>query len=43
MVEKQITFRIKKELWEALSIKAIKQGKTKTRILIEMIEDYVKG
>jgi len=39
---RQITFRIPKHLWEEFSIKAIKEGKNKTQILIEFIKKYLK-
>ena len=38
---RQITFRVPKELWEQFSIKAIKQGENKTKILILLIEKYL--
>ena len=39
---RQITFRIPVELWEKLSIQAIKEGRNKTSILIDLIREYLK-
>lgn len=38
---RQITFRIDSKLWEEFSIKAIREGKNKTEILIELIEKFL--
>ncbi len=38
---RQITFRIPAKLWEEFTIKAVKDGKNKTKILIEFIEKYL--
>ncbi|MBR9704861.1 hypothetical protein GOV12_05595 [Candidatus Pacearchaeota archaeon] len=39
---RQITFRIPKELWEEFTIKAVRDGKNKTKLLIEFIEKYLE-
>ncbi len=38
---KQITFRLPRGLWEEFTIKAVKEGKNKTNLLIEFIEKYL--
>jgi len=42
MAQRKITFNIPAELWEQLSIKAIKEKKTKTEILLNLIKDFLK-
>lgn len=39
---RQISFRIPKELWEEFTIKAVREGKNKTNLLIEFIEKYLR-
>jgi len=39
---RKITFIIEKKMWEDFSIKAIKEGRSKTEILKELIGKYLK-
>jgi len=39
--KRQITFRVSKTLWEDFTIKAVKDGKNKTKLLTEFIEKYL--
>ncbi|MCK4521071.1 MAG: hypothetical protein KAU20_00730 [Nanoarchaeota archaeon] len=39
---RQITFRVPKKMWEDFTIKAVKEGKNKTKVLISFIEKYLK-
>lgn len=38
---RQITFRVPKELWEEFSIRVIKEGVNKSKVLIQLIEKYL--
>ena len=42
MTKKGFTIKLNEELWKEFSIKCIKKSKTKTEILEELIEDFVK-
>lgn len=42
MKTRQITFRIPSQLWEDFSIKALKKQSNKSKILIELIEKFMK-
>ena len=41
-IKRQLNSRIPKELWEEFSIRAIKEGKGKTALLIEALKEFLK-
>jgi len=38
---RQISFRVETKLWEDFSIRAIREGKNKTEILMRLIKGYL--